>query len=332
MKVGLALPGKIQKFPLADALSIAEMADDRGFHSLWTGEASGINAFMLLAAVADRTTRAKLGTGIANVFSRTPTLLAMSVATLDELSDGRAMVGLGASTEPLVADWHGMAYERPLRRLRETIEILKLAFREETVRYEGTIFDIGPYPRQFETVQSDIRVFNSAMGEANRRLTAEFADGWMPMFCPKSRLEARISELQSSVPTDDGGADEPLAIAPWVPAAVSDDPAVAERRMRELLAQEIGVGYERVISRHGFAEPAQAAARAWNAGDRHTAAEAITDRMLDEFTVFGTPATVADGLRHYHELGVDWPILWTAPTASRGDLEHLVETVGDRVC
>lgn len=131
-QLGLMLPGELAGVGLDETIGVAEHAEANGFDAVWKEETSGTNTFVTLGAIARTTSSIQLGTGIANVFSRSPTLLAMSAATLDELSDGRTILGLGVSSPPLIEQWHGTEYERPLRRLRETIEILRQAFAGET--------------------------------------------------------------------------------------------------------------------------------------------------------------------------------------------------------
>jgi alkanesulfonate monooxygenase SsuD/methylene tetrahydromethanopterin reductase-like flavin-dependent oxidoreductase (luciferase family) len=118
-QLGLVVPDELAGFSIDEMVTIAQRAEQRGYHSIWKGETSGTNSFMVLGAIARETEDIRLGTGIANVFSRSPTLLGMSGATLNALSDGRAILGLGVSSPPIVEEWHGQAYERPLRRARE---------------------------------------------------------------------------------------------------------------------------------------------------------------------------------------------------------------------
>jgi len=321
--VGLVLPDDLGNTPLSEMLAVAAAADDAGFHSLWKQEASGSDGFMALAAAARETEDVRLASGVANVFSRTPTLLGMSAATLDSLSDGRAVLGLGVSSVPVVETWHGESFEHPLRRLREAIEVVRDVFDGGTVEYHGDIFDVGPYTMALES--GSIPIYNGAMGETNRRLTAEFCDGWIPGFVPVDHL----AELSEEMATDarDAGRDPPT-VAPWVPTAVDDDPAHAEQRASELVAQEMAMGYNEGMERYGFREPADRARELFLAGDRAAAADAIPTEMVDTVAVHGTPEEVRAGYADYARAGADTVVAMPAFTASTEEVERLVEVLG----
>ncbi|MFQ3318545.1 MAG: putative F420-dependent oxidoreductase [Natronomonas sp.] len=321
-QLGLVVPDELAGFSIDEMVTIAQRAEQRGYHSIWKGETSGTNSFMVLGAIARETEDIRLGTGIANVFSRSPTLLGMSGATLNALSDGRAILGLGVSSPPIVEEWHGQAYERPLRRAREAIEIIRQVLDGDTVEYDGEMFDVGPYSVGFETPSGEVPIFNAAMGERNRQLTGEFADGWMPVFTPLSELGGFATEITSAAA--DAGRPEPT-IAPWVPAAVAEDPSVAKRRVKELLAQEMAMGYNRILATHGYGDSADEAHNRWHDGDREGATDAITDEVVEEFAVYGTPETCREQLAPYYEAGADLPILWPPFTASRGAVEELID-------
>jgi len=179
----------------ADAGVRCRHADEAGLHSVWKQEASGSNGVATLAAITQCTTDVRIGTGVASVYSRTPTLLGMSAATLQRLSSGRALLGLGVSSPPLVEQWHGLSFDQPLRRLRETIEIIRQTTAGGTVDYSGDVFDIGPYTMALET-STDVPIFNAAIGDANRRLTGEYADGWLPAFVPQSSFSATVADVR----------------------------------------------------------------------------------------------------------------------------------------
>lgn len=325
--LGVMLPGELTGVGLNETIDIAQIAEANGFDSVWKEETSGTNTFMTLSAIAQSTTSITLGTGVANVFSRSPTLLAMSAATLDELSNGRTLLGLGTSSPPLIEGWHGVAHEQPLRRLRETIEILRQAFTEQTVEYNGDIFDIGPYSVGFDLDRDTVPVFNAAMGETNRRLTAEFADGWMPIFMPRSEFGDYATTMQQRAADSDRG---PVMCSPMIPCAVADDTAQAERQVRNLLAQEMAMGYNTLVKRFGYGAAADEAHDQWRAGDREAAAAALPQKMIDDFTIYGTPAECRTTLAEFGDAGADTVILWPSMSASSDEVRHLIETLGTK--
>ena len=129
----------------ADLISVAQQADSLGFHSLWTGESWGRDAFTFLTMIACHTRSLRLGTGIVTVFSRTPAMIAQSIASLDIISQGRAILGLGTSGRIVIEDWHGLPYQKPLERTGEYIEIIRLALAGEPVNHVGEIFRLNRF-------------------------------------------------------------------------------------------------------------------------------------------------------------------------------------------
>lgn len=323
-EVGLVIPDDLWNESLPAAIDYVRAAEQAGFHSVWKGEASGSNGCMVLGAAAEATDTIQLGTAVANVYSRSPTLLGMSAVTLDRLSGGRAILGVGVSSPTVIEHWHGMAFERPLRRLRETIEIIDQITAGGTVEYHGEIFDIGPYTMELAPDRPDIPIFNAAMGPTNRRLTADYADGWMPVFVPRSTLPALVDELREKATA--AGRDPPT-VAPWIPVAVADDRDRARQLVSELIAREMAMGYDRLLDNHGYGEVAATARDQWRAGDRDRAAAAVTEEVLTEFAVYGSPETCAADLARYREAGVDLPILWPPFTATAAEYHRLITTM-----
>lgn len=324
--LGLALPDYIWNVDVHGSVEFARLAEDVGFDALWKGETSSVNAFMTLAAVAAETNEITLGTGIANVYSRSPALLGMSGATLDQMSDGRAALGLGVSSKPIVEMWHGQPFDRPLRRMRETIEIVRQVVEGGRLEYDGDIFDVGPYTVGL-SADGDVPIYNAAMGETNRRLTGEFADGWLPILVPRSRMATFVEEIETAA--DDAGRDRPV-MAPWILCSIHEDPDVAHEHAKRHLAQEMGMGYNALASQFGFGEPADAAHEAFRAGDREAAADAISDEMVAEFAIHGTPEEAVAEFEAVVDDGVDHPVVWPPFTMDEDELGTVVEAVGDQ--
>lgn len=325
-ELGFVLPDEFSHVSLDRTLEFARRADEVGLHSVWKQEASGSNGVATLAAVAQCTTDVRIGTGVASVYSRSPTLLGMSAATLQHLSNGRALLGLGVSSPPLVEQWHGMAFDRPLRRLRETIEIVRLTTAGGTVGYEGEVFDIGPYSMALETTD-DVPIFNAAISDANRALTGEYADGWLPAFMPQSLFSDKVSDVRESA-RDAGRDPNELTVAPWVPTAVDDDPDRAERRVRYLLAQEMAMGYNEQVNEYEFGDAPNRAHDLFRDGDREAAVDAISDRMVAELAVSGTESDVREQFRKYARDGADVVVAMPSMEASVAEIESLIDALG----
>ncbi|MGB2691684.1 MAG: LLM class flavin-dependent oxidoreductase, partial [Thermodesulfobacteriota bacterium] len=195
-RIGLVTPywNNITK---EEFIEIAQLAEDLGYDSIWVPEMWGRDAFSIIGLLAAHTKKIKLATGIIPIFSRSPAVIAQTIATLDEISDGRMMLGLGTSGPIVIENWHGMAYEKPLQRTREYVEIIKMILNSERVNYEGEIFKLKNFRLQFKPVRKNIPIFIAAMGSKNIQLTGEVADGWIPFLVPPEHLEIGMKELLS---------------------------------------------------------------------------------------------------------------------------------------
>lgn len=323
--IGVRLPDETYDYTVSDIVDIAQFAEDQGYHSVWAAELQGPNAFMTLGQIASETSEIGVGTGIVNVYSRTPSLIAMSVATLDEISDGRTFLGLAASSEETIENWHGVAYDQPLRRVRETIEIVNQAIANERVDYDGDIFTVKDTPRTYETVRDNIPVFNAALGPGNRKLTGEFADGWLPIHVPRGRFKEYIGDIEAGSEKADRDSDA-VTIAPYIVACVDEDWERARGYARNLIAFYAGAMdyYSYVFGEIGFEDEVDAIRDAWSARDQEKAADQVTDELLDEVAIGGTPAEGREKLREYRDLGVDIPIVYPPP-APREVIETTLE-------
>ncbi|USZ73610.1 LLM class flavin-dependent oxidoreductase [Natronosalvus halobius] len=327
-KIGVRLPDETYGYDVSEIVEFAKHAEDYDYHSVWVAELQGPNGFIILGQIASETDEIGLGTGIVNVYSRTPALLAMSVATLDQLSDGRTLLGLAASSKVTIEQWHGIEYARPLRRVRETIEIVNEAMANQRVDYDGDIFTLENYPRSYETIRDHVPIYNAALGPTNRKLTGEFADGWLPVHVPRGKFEEFVGEIRESA--ENAGRDpQDVTIAPYVVACVDEDGERARDHVRGLLSFYLGAMdyYAKVFREFGFAEDVEAVREAWSAGDREEAAHRVSDELLDEIAIGGTPEEGREKLREYRELGADVPIVYP-PKAPRETIETTIAELG----
>jgi len=197
VKIGLILPYE-GGLPFAEGLEMTQRAEALGFDSVWVPEAWGTDAISMLGALAARTQQIRLGTGIVNVFSRTPTLLAQTAATLDLISNGRFILGLGTSGHQVVSGWHGMRFDRPLQRMRETVEIVRRVLRQERLRFEGEIFTLDQGLKLLaRPVRPGVPIFLATLTPAGLRLTGEVADGWIPTLFSPDHLDLFLPELEA---------------------------------------------------------------------------------------------------------------------------------------
>lgn len=290
-RTGLALPGDTDRSGewLVD---YAVRASEAGFDSVWAPEAWGYDPFVLLGRTAARTECA-LGTCISNAFSRSPTALASSALALQEATDGQFVLGVGASTPSVVEDFHGQSFERPLRRIRELLEIVDLALSGDRIDYDGQIFELEGF--RFQSVPDrSVPVFNAALGRTNMALSIDHADGIIPHLHPLSAIEEALADARERA-----NRDREIHVAPSVPTAISEDPDEAERVLSDHVASYVGTTevYRDVVARHGFETEAERIHAAWQDGRRGDAAAAVSRDLQEDVGIAGTPEYARDRFR-----------------------------------
>lgn len=325
--------------PFNDAgriIDLAKWAEELGLDSLWRGEAYGVDAVTPLAIAIAHTTRIRFGTAIMQMPARSPAMTAMTAISLDQLSNGRFLCGLGMSGPQVVEGWHGVPYRSPLGVTREYVEIVRRIFAgDERLTFEGTYFHV-PYRGNDATglgkpirpdahSRADIPVYLAAIGPKNVRLATEIADGLLPMLWNPYRVAAGLGDVLGDV---DLGA---FAITPTVPVAVGDDLAACRDKVRPLIAMYVGgMGakgknfYNSLVRRYGFEEAADKVQDAYLDGKRAEAVGMVPDQLVDELALVGSKARIAEHIGAWEASGIDTLIV-AAPT--RTNLEVLAELV-----
>ena len=273
-------------------VAMAQEADRLGFHSVWTSE----DAVTMASWIAATTEQIGIGTAIMQMPARTPAMTAMTVATLDQLSGGRVLLGLGTSGPQVVEGWHGVAWGKPLGRTREYVEIVRAALRRETVEHHGAHYDI-PYSGEDATglgkplklilkpLRRDVPIYLAAIGPKNVALAAEIADGWLPIFFSPYRFR----EIHG--PSLEGASDD-FQIAPMCPVLVGDDVQQCRDMLKPMLALYIGgMGargknfYNSLTQRYGFEEAAAKIQELYLSGMKGEAAMTVPDDLVDEIAL-----------------------------------------------
>ncbi|TDD45523.1 LLM class F420-dependent oxidoreductase [Nonomuraea terrae] len=302
MKLGLNL-GYWQRHG-DDATESVLAAERLGYDSVWTAEAYGSDAFTPLAWYGARTTRIKLGTSIAQISARPPVTTAMTAMTLDHLTGGRLLLGVGASGPQVVEGWYGQPFAKPLARTREYVEIMRTVWRrEEPVIGEGPHYPLplpgGPgKPLKLIThpLRADIPVYLGAEGPKNVALAAEIAEGWLPLFAFPSKIEEMYGASLADAP--DG-----FDVAAMVMVVISDDVRAALDGVKMMLTLYIGGMGARhrnfhadIIGRMGYAEAAEHIQALYLAGRRDEAFRAIPDELADGISLVGPPGRIRERL------------------------------------
>jgi F420-dependent oxidoreductase-like protein len=314
---------------MGDILPLVRLADRIGVDSVWAAEAYGSDAVTVLSYLAGRTERIALGSAILQMPARTPANTAMTAMTLDALSGGRVILGLGVSGPQVVEGWHGVAYGRPLTRTREYVEIVRRAIaRTEPLAFHGEEYRIPydgpdatglgkPLKSIMHPVRDRIPIYLAAIGPRNVALTAEIADGWMPIFYAPEQEDAFAEHLQAGY---DAGGREPgsCQIAVTVMVAAGDDVDACRDRLRPQLALYIGgMGsretnfYNDLAVRYGYEQAAATIQEAFLDGRRDEAVAAVPDELVDEVSLVGPLDRIIDRVEAWRASNVDTLILGT---------------------
>ena len=315
-------------FSRRELIECVRAADACGYDSFWVPEAWEREAFTLLTELALRTERIQLGTGIINVFSRSPALIAMSAATLDDISGGRVRLGLGTSGARVVEDFHGVKFTKPLTRLRETIQIIRLLLAGERSDFSGECFELRRFKLGFRPVRSEIPIYIAALTEKSLRQVGELADGWLPTHWPRARLQEGMSEIRAGAENVGRDAGR-IEISPFVNVVVSDDPARARNQARLPLAYYVGgMGdyYHASLSRLGFGGEADRVRELWQAGRRKDAMAAFTDGMVDSIAICGPVEECRARLDEMYGLGATLPLIPIPAEGSTAEKCRVIES------
>lgn len=311
-RIGLALSA-LEARPLDDLVAAAVAADEAGFDLVVVPEAWGREAFTLLGHLAAKTRRVRLGTGIVNVYSRSPALIAMAAATLDEVSGGRAVLGLGASGAKVVQGFHGASMDRPLLRLREVTEAVRSLLRRERSGYQGELVKIDPgFALRMTAPRGDVPIFHASLTPAAIRQAAQVADGWFPFLYPLDAFARDVAVVRDTLARA-GRDPASFTIAPFVPALVTDDVGAARFAVKRHVAFYVGgMGrfYREMFARHGYATAMEEVRREWEAGHRDGSANAVPDELVDQVAACGPAERVRARVETFRAAGADLPLIF----------------------
>lgn len=293
-----------------------------GYDSIWTAEAYGSDAVTPLAYIAALTMRIKLGTSIMQIPGRTPAMCAMTMSTLDAISGGRALVGLGLSGPQVVEGWHGVPYGKPAARTREYVEILrKIWAREEPVEYHGQEYQL-PYtgpgatglgkPLKSILHGRQLPVYLATMGPINIRNTAELADGWLPIwFSPKRMHLFRPSLEEGFKRAGNGKSYKDFDIAAGCTVAIGDDVQALLAMQKPNIALYVGgMGakeknfHNEMAVKYGYGEAAAKIQELYLSGRKQEATEAVPDELVDEMSLVGPVARIKERFKAWEDAGV----------------------------
>ena len=327
-----------------DQLALVREAEALGYHSVWTAEAYGSDAATVLAWLAAHTERIKLGSAIFQMPGRSPAMTAMTAATIDVLSGGRMLLGVGSSGPQVAEGWHGQRFAHQLQRTREYVAIVRKALARERLTFDGEEYALplpdGPgkaLKLMISTVQERIPIYLAATGPRNTALCGEIADGWLPTFFSPEHVGEARGLLEEGAARSGRAIDDSFDIAPNVMVAVDDDLDRARDAMRPVLALYVGgMGsrkknfYNALVRRYGFEEAADQVQALYLGGKKEEAMAALPAELIDMTSLCGPRERIAERLERYQEAGVGTLVVSPTGDASEqraGTLRTLAELV-----
>jgi F420-dependent oxidoreductase-like protein len=300
-----------------DQLAIVQEAERLGYDSVWAAEAYGSDAATVLGWIAGQTERIRIGSAIFQMPARSPAMTAMTAATLDQLSGGRMMLGIGSSGPQVAEGWHGQRFARQLQRTREYVTVVRKALNRERLEFHGETIELplpdGPgkaLKLTIAPVQDRIPIYLAAIGPKNTALAGEVADGWIPIFFSPEHV-GELRPLLEEGAARAGRSLDGFDIAPTVSVAIDDDVDAARDLVRPVIALYVGgMGsrkqnfYNALACRYGFEEAAREIQDLYLDGRRDEAAAAVPDELVDTVALCGPPDRIRDRLAVYREAGV----------------------------
>ncbi len=314
----------------SEQLELVREGERLGYDSIWAAEAYGSDAVSVLAWMAAQTESIRLGSAILQMPGRSAAMTAMTAATLDQLSGGRVLLGIGTSGPQVAEGWHGQRFGHQLQRTREYVEVVRMALRRERLEYHGETLELplpdGPgkaLKLTIAPVQQRIPIYIAAIGPRNTVLAAEIGDGWLPVLFSPEHVAAFRPLLEQGFARAGGGKSfADFDIAPTVNVCVSEDRAAARDAMRPFLALYVGgMGsrernfYNEVVQRYGFEQAARTVQDLYLAGHKQEAAAALPGELIDAVSLCGPADVVRERLALFRAAGVGTlivsPIAWS---------------------
>ena len=289
-----------------EVLNCAEMIAKTPTDAVWVPETWGMENFSMLGAVSSRTSTQKIGSSIINIYSRSPAAIAMGAVTVDTLSKGRLILGLGTSSLPIVETFHGYEFEKPLQRMKEYVEIIKLVSSGKPINYSGEIFNLKNFTLLINPQRESIPIYIAAVNQKMVNLTWEIGDGVIFYLRPKNEMKQTIQKMQLKRKID---------VTCQIITCVSENSEEAVERAKKTLAFYVSVGkiYREFLANNGFEKETSNIFEEFKKSGFSSNHELVSDSMLKELTMCGTPEECKKQLDDFRQTGIDLPIIQFNP-------------------
>ena len=289
-----------------EVLECSEIISKTNVDSIWIPETWGMENFSMLGAISEKTINQKIGSSIINIYSRTPSTIAMGAATTDILSNGRLVLGLGTSSEPIIEDFHGEKFENPIQRMKEYVEIIRLALSKKQISYAGKIFNLNNFTLLIEPKRQSIPIYLAAINQKMVNLTWEIGNGVIFYLRPLDEMKKTISKMQS---------ERKIDVTCQIITCVSNDSEKAIQRAKKTLAFYVSVGkiYREFLAKNGFENETNGIFEEFKKSGFKSNHELVTDSMLNSLCIAGSPDEARSQLKEFRDAGVDLPIIQFNP-------------------
>lgn len=300
-----------------EVLGCARALSGTDADTIWIPETWGMENFSMLSAVSQINRSCKIGSSIINVYSRSPAAVAMGAATVDTLSGGRLVLGLGTSSVPIVEEFHGYRFERPVRRMREYVEIIRRILSSRQADYSGEIFNLKNFSLLIKPPRKRIPIYLAAVNKKMVELAWDVADGVIFYLRPVDELRQTVSRMQAGRKID---------VACQIVTCVSEDPETAVTRAKKTLAFYISVGkvYREFLGKNGFSSETANIFGEFKRSGLGSNHELVTESMLDSLAIAGTPGECREKLAKFRNAGVDLPIIQFNPVGDTAESFRLL--------
>jgi alkanesulfonate monooxygenase SsuD/methylene tetrahydromethanopterin reductase-like flavin-dependent oxidoreductase (luciferase family) len=316
-------------YPGQSLVELARVAEDNGFDAVWKGESNSSDPIVTLSAMAVGTSKVKLGTGVYHIFGRSPVTFGIQAATLNDLSGGRAILGIGISNKT-IASWHGATFDRPVRRIREYADIVRQVARGERVDYEGGVYQVSGFKLSWKPAYPEVRVFFAGLGEQMTRLAGRHADGILVNMANPQMLREIVERVRAGA-VDAGRNPDNLEYVAKVRVCLNADREVAAGKFKQVLAfYNIAEFYRDMIGQMGFAEESAHIRAEYQRAGFRAAIASVPDSLVEGLpTIAATSAEEArERLQPYIDAGITRLIIPYIPSTDDavGETRRFLET------
>jgi len=295
-----------------EVLQCSEIISKTKTDAIWVPETWGMENFSMLGAVSAKTHSQKIGSSIINIYSRSPSTIAMGAATIDTLSNGRLVLGLGTSSIPIIGSFHGVKFEKPIQRMKECIEIIRLALSGKQINYDGEIFKLNNFTLLIKPQKNKIPIYVAAINKKMVDLAWSIGDGVIFYLRPLKEMKETILKMQSKKKID---------VTCQLITCVSDNSEEAIQRAKKTVAFYISVGdiYREFLAKNGFQNEVSGIFEEFKKSGFKSNHELVPDSMLKSLTICGTSEECKKQLTNFVDTGIDQPILQFNPIGETMD-------------